>query len=109
MLRVFGEMPADHTHSVLSSFQRFPFLIGSLDSSRSAKPKKGQKSSLLKMETLENLNFPFLFFTSHIYNRWGGDPAFCLKTLEKAAPLSFMSNKEDKYIGYITNMPPKYE
>ena len=33
--RVFGEMPTDHTHSILSSFQRFPFLIrSSLDSSK---------------------------------------------------------------------------
>ena len=57
------------------------------------------------MEKLENLNFPlFSFFHFPTFIIDLGEKkksASCLKTFGGInVPLSFMSNKEDKYIGY---------
>ena len=62
--RVFGEMPTTHTHTILSSFQRFPFLISSsLDSLKDQKIQERSKEfNFWKMEKLENLNFPLFSF-----------------------------------------------
>lgn len=115
--RVFGEMPTTHTHTIPSSFQRFPFLISpSLDSLKDQQIQERSKEfNFWKMEKLENLNFPLFFFSlSNNYNRFRGEKKNLLpvsKLLEEAMShyLSCQIKKTNISVTQNQSLPSKYE